>query len=109
MVSGRHGRPLAQPTLEDPTDLMGKLREMAYAMKEQAVAAHQMMDQVGRQPEVVQGGNQNGPEVDLEYFKFAKFLKANPPSFKGAFDPDKAEEWVKAMEKVFSVLAYTYY
>ena len=43
-------------------------------------------------------------EVELEYLKFAKFQKANPPSFKGAFDPDRAEEWVKAMEKIFSIL-----
>ena len=41
----------------------------------------------------------------MEYLKFAKFRKANPPSFRGTFDPDKAEEWIKAMEKVFSVLA----
>ena len=31
----------------------------------------------------------------------------NPPSFKGAFDLDKLEEWVNAMEKVFFFLAYT--
>ena len=31
----------------------------------------------------------------------------NPFSFRDAFDPNKAEEWVKAIEKVFSVLAYT--
>ena len=76
-------------------------------MGEQEVVAHQMMDQLGRQPETNQGGNPNGLEVDLKYLKFAEFRKANPPSFKGAFDLDKAEEWVKAMERVFSVLART--
>ena len=45
--------------------------------------------------------------MDLEYLKFAKFWKANPPSFSGAFSPDEAEEWIKAMEKIFSVLVYT--
>ena len=64
-----------------------------------------MMDQLGRRPEVGHGGNSNGLEVDLEYLKFAKFRKAYPPSFRGTFDPNKAEEWVKAMEKIFYVLA----
>ena len=45
--------------------------------------------------------------MDLEYFKFAEFKKANPPSFRGAFNPDKAKEWIKAMKKVFSILAHT--
>ena len=51
----------------------------------------------------------NGHEVDLEYLTFGEFQKANPPSFRGAFNPDKAEEWIKAMEKVFSILACTNY
>ena len=45
----------------------------------------------------------------MEYLKFIEFRKANSPSFRGAFDPDKAEEWIKAMEKVFSILAYIDY
>ena len=52
-----------------------------------------MMDQLGRQLEVGHGGNPNGPGVDLEYLKFAEFRKANPPSLKGVFDPNKADEW----------------
>ena len=62
-----------------------------------------MMDQLGRQPEEGHERNLNGLEVDLRYLKFAKFKKANLPSFKGAFNPNKAEEWIKAMEKVFLV------
>ena len=107
MASGRRGRPRTTPEQEDQTDFMDTMREMAHAMREQAAAATQMMGQMGRQPEVGHGGNQNGPVVDLEYLKFAEFKKANPPSFRGAFDPDKADEWVKAMEKVFSVLECT--
>ena len=107
MASDRQGRARVVPTSEDPTDLMGTLWEMAYAIREEAAAMHQMMDRLGRQHEADQGGNSNGLEVDLEYLKFAKFQKVNPPSFKGAFDPNIAAEWVKAMEKVFSVLAYT--
>ena len=40
MAFGRHGRPRAELAPEDPTDFMGTLREMAYAMKEQATMAH---------------------------------------------------------------------
>ena len=83
-----------------PANFMDTMRQMAYAMQEQATAAHQMMDQLRRQPKAGHKGNSNGPGVDLEYLKFAEFKKANPPSFRGAFDPDKANKLVKAMEKV---------
>ena len=62
------------------------------------------MDQLGRRPETGHEGNPHGPRVDLDYLKFEEFKKANPPSFQGAYDPDKADEWIKAMEKVFSIL-----
>ena len=45
--------------------------------------------------------------MDLEYLKFAEFRKANPSSFLGTFNLDHANEWIKATEKVFSVLTYT--
>ena len=44
MASGRHGKPQTEPTLEDPIDFMGTLRETAYVMREQVAAARQMMD-----------------------------------------------------------------
>ena len=68
-----------------------------------------MMDQLGRRPEAEHLGNLNGHKVDLQYLMFAELWKANPPSFKGAFDPNKAKERIKAMEKVFVVLACTDY
>ena len=80
------------PAQEESTKFMDTMREMAYPIWEQAAAAHQMMDQLGRQPKVGYGGNPNGLGVDLEYLKFTEFRKANPPSFRGAFDPDKADE-----------------
>ena len=52
-------------------------------------------------------GHNDGAEIDLEYLKFAKFRKANPPSFRGAYNPDRPDEWIKAIEKIFMVLAYT--
>ena len=109
MAYDRRGRPRSQLALEDLVDFISTLWEMAYMMREQAAAAHQMMDQLGRQPKVGQGGNPIRLEVNLEYLKFAEFQKANPLNFRGAFDPDKAEEWIKAMEKVFSILTRTDY
>ena len=63
-----------------------------------------MMDQSGRRPKADHGGNPHGLGADLDYLKFAKFRKANPPSFREAYNLDKADEWIKAMEKIFSVL-----
>ena len=65
---------------------------MAHAMREQVAAAHKMMDQLGRQPEASHGGNPHSLGADLDYLKFAEFRKANPPSFRGAYNPDKADE-----------------
>ena len=62
------------------------------------------MEQLDRQGE---GGNPNGAEVDLKYLTFIELKKANPSSFRGTFNPDKAQEWIKAMEKIFSVLVCT--
>ena len=53
------------------------------------------------------GKNVRGVEIDLEYFKFAKFKKANPPPFRGTFNLDKGEKWIKEIEKIFSTLACT--
>ena len=92
MASGRRGRLRTAPALENPVDFMYTLWEMAYAMWEQATVAHQMMDQLGRQPGAGHDGNPIGPEVDLEYLKFAEFQKANPRSFRWAFNLDNAEE-----------------
>ena len=95
------------PAQGESAKFMDTMGEMAYAMWEQAIAAHQMMDQLGRQLEVGHGGNSNGPGMDIKYLKFTEFRKANPPNFRGVFNPDKADKWVKAMEKVFSILDCT--
>ena len=67
MAFGRHEKAWEEPTLEDPANLIGTLREMTYAMKEQAAAAHRMIEQIGKQLEEGHGGNPIGAEVDLEY------------------------------------------
>ena len=47
----------------------------------------------------------------MEYLKFVEFRKVNPLSFRGTFDPNKSEGWIKVIEKVFFffVLASTDY
>ena len=59
------------------------------------------------QPEVHDGMNAGAAEIDFEYLKFTEFRKANLPTFQGTFNLDKAEEWIKAIKKIFSVLACT--
>ena len=44
MAFGRRGRPQTVPTHEDPANFLGTLWEIEYVMREQAAAAHQMMD-----------------------------------------------------------------
>ena len=61
------------------------LREMAAAMREQAAAAHRMMERMEQRDEENPKWHNRGAELDLEYLKFAKFRKANPPSFRGAY------------------------
>ena len=109
IASGRRGRPQAGPASEDPANFMCTLQAMAYAMREQATTAHQMMDQLGRQLEEGHGGNPNWPEVNFVRLKFVEFKKENPPSLWGTFNPNKANKWKKAIEKIFSVLACTEY
>ena len=62
MASRRQGRPHKAPAQENSADFMDTMQEMAHAMWEQASTAHQMMDQLGRWPEVSHGGNLHGPE-----------------------------------------------
>ena len=103
MAFDRWDRPRTTSTQDDPADFMGTLSEMTYVMQKKAAVVHHMMDQLGRQPEASHRGNLNGPEPRISQVRGIQ--KANPPSFRGTFDPDKAEEWVKAMEKIFFTLA----
>ena len=73
---------------------------MANVMQAQAIAAEHMMDQLNRKSEEPVDGN----GANAEYQKFSEFQKANPPYFKRAFNPDEADEWIKEMKKIYSVL-----
>ena len=105
MALGRCGRPRNKP--EGPEEVLGTLPKMATAMREQAAAAHHMMEWIEQRDEENPEGHNGGAEVDLEYLKFAEFRKANPLSFRGTYKLDRADEWIKAIEKIFMMLACT--
>ncbi|XP_057415007.1 uncharacterized protein LOC130709896 [Lotus japonicus] len=42
-----------------------------------------------------------------EFRALGKFQRNNPPTFEGAYDPDKAQAWLKAIEKIFRVMNCT--
>ena len=42
-------------------------------------------------------------EANLQYW-MPKFIKYQPPAFKGMFDPPAAENWLTRLEKIFEVL-----
>ena len=77
-------------------DVMESFIVMARVIREQAAITTLMAQQMAN-------GHGNGDE----YMRFSDFCKANPPSFRGAYDPDAANEWIKEMEKIFSILICT--
>jgi len=60
------------------------------------VAALQAMAQVVRQQPNA-GGN-NGVRMQ------ETFLRNNPPTFKGRYDPDGAQAWLKEAKRIFRVM-----
>ena len=59
MVSGRHSRPRNEP--EGPEEVIGTLREMAAAMREQAATVLCMMERMEQRDEE----NPEGPKEEL--------------------------------------------
>jgi len=59
-----------------------------------AAALHDVAQAVG-QPQVVGAGVNDGVRM-LE-----TFLRNHPPTFKGRYDPDGAQTWLKEIERVF--------
>ncbi|XP_058764801.1 uncharacterized protein LOC131638266 [Vicia villosa] len=59
---------------------------------------------LGQIPQV-NTGNQNSD--DDEYGALWKFQRKNPPIFEGEHEPDKAQAWLKEIEKIFRVMNYT--
>ena len=60
-----------------------------------------MMEQLNSRSKEPTGGN----DMDADYHKLSKFWRVNQPRFKGTFDPDEADEWMKEMKKIYFVLA----
>ena len=79
---------------------------MAMAVREQAAAtshmAQQMVNKNGNG-----NGNKHGNGLRDKFMRFVEFHKANPPSFQGTYDPNVADEWIKEIEKIFSILTCT--
>jgi len=60
-----------------------------------AAALQAMAQAVGKQPNV--GGND-------EIRMLETFLRNHPPTFKGRYDPDGAQKWLKEVERIFRVM-----
>lgn len=52
---------------------------------------------VGQQPNVGAGAN-------AEVRMLETFLRNHPPTFKGRYDPDGAQKWLKEVERIFRVM-----
>ena len=91
----------------EPEEVMGTLREMAATMREQSATAHHMMERLEQRNEENSERHNKGAEVDLEYLKVVEFRKASPLSFRGAYNLDRADKWIRAIEKIFTVLVCT--
>jgi len=65
------------------------------------VAALQVVAQaVGKQPNAGSGGNDGVRMLET-------FLRNHPPTFKGKYDPDGAQTWLKEVERIFRVMQCT--
>ena len=62
-----------------------------------ATVLQAMAQAVGQQPNV--GAGANGEVMMLE-----TFLRNHPPTFKGRYDPDGAQMWLKEVERTFRVM-----
>src|SRR4030042_245803 len=62
-----------------------------------AAALHAVAQAVGQHPNAGAGGNDGVRMLDM-------FLKNHPPTFKGRYDPDGAQTWLKEVERIFRVM-----
>ena len=54
------------------------------------------------------GQQQNaGAGVNADVRMLEAFLRNHPPTFKGRYDPDGAQTWLKEVERVFRVMQCT--
>nr|ABD28305.1 RNA-directed DNA polymerase (Reverse transcriptase) [Medicago truncatula] len=78
-----------------------RISEMAGRNDAALAAALQAVAQaVGQQPNVNAGANAEARMLET-------FMKKNPPTFKGRYDPDGAQTWLKEIERIFRVMQCT--
>ena len=65
-----------------------------------------VIDALGRLTEVMER-NQNRHEGNNNFRGLIDFQRNNPPTFKGAYDPEGAQNWIKEHEKIFRAMACT--
>ena len=53
----------------------------------------------------VMAQNNHAGEAPDEFRALGKFQRNNPPIFIGTHDPESAQKWLKAIEKIFRVMA----
>ena len=63
-----------------------------------AEALRMLGGSLGKIPQV-NAGSRNGD--DDEFRALGKFQRNNPPIFEGEHEPDKAQAWLKVIEKIF--------
>ena len=51
--------------------------------------------------------NHPNPEENAGSRSLATFQRENPPTFKGKYDPDRALDWLKDIERIFCVMDCT--
>jgi len=67
------------------------------AGRNDAAALEVVAQAVGQQPNANAGAN---AEVKM----LESFLRNHPPTFKGRYDPDEAQMWLKEIERIFQVM-----
>ncbi|MCI68114.1 putative Ty3/Gypsy polyprotein/retrotransposon, partial [Trifolium medium] len=77
---------MAQRALADAMELM------ANAMAQKAVS--RTVDRVAQEA-------RRGREDEL---RLEKFMNNKPPIFKGVYDPDGAQQWIKGIERIFGAM-----
>ncbi|RHN60028.1 putative nucleotidyltransferase, Ribonuclease H [Medicago truncatula] len=65
-----------------------------------AAALQAVAQAVGQQPNANAGANAEARMLET-------FMKKNPPTFRGRYDPDGAQTWLKEIERIFRVMQCT--
>ncbi|MCI36886.1 cellular nucleic acid-binding protein, partial [Trifolium medium] len=50
---------------------------------------------------------QQDNQGNTEENRLDKFLRNNPPTFKGMYDPEGAQDWLQGVERIFRAMVCT--